>query len=423
MTTPKESSPEEAIKQAEATLEGDLDLKKRKSKLPSIARETKKPKLEHDEDTRVTNHSHNHRSHSIDHESSDDIAKQYKKFITAPKYNFNSDELYCVCRKPDIEGELMISCDGCDEWFHFKCMKLNKNRQGLIAKFFCKFCMWKGVGETLWKRKCRVQKCWEPIRPDSKYCSEEHAISYIRKNLLQNEARAGDCSQEELVSIVAYVGDDYEKLVALGTTFPELPEVEEIKKSKDYSGLPETIRERLTQIDAKIESGNGRLRAFELMSSYLGKVKDKVKLINEKVTLDSEEDQKTAKGKKSKAKKFDLCCFDKSLQQGVNFDDERRSLYTRIVASTDLYADLKDEIDSIVAFHRDNCDEIDLNFLYKENMCLQDRRKCIRHNGWFNLINDDCFKRTAELTASLRRLEAEKFQTLRDYCISIYETK
>lgn len=421
MTTPRESSSDEAVRASEAAGDLDYDPKKRKSKLPSIARETKKARLDNDEETRVSHSAHSSRSHNTEHESSDDIARQYKKFTSAPKYNFNSDELYCICRKPDVEGELMISCDGCDEWFHFKCMRLNNNRQALIAKFFCKFCAWKGVGETLWKRKCRVERCWEPIRPESKYCSEEHAVSYIRQSLLQREARAGDCSQEELVSIVAYVGEDYAKLGSLGAQFPELPEVEEIKKTRDYSGLPDAVRDRLVRIDANIESVNEKLRECELMSSYLGKVKEMVRLINEKATLGSEEDQKTAKGKKSKPKKFDLCCFDKSLQEGANLGAERRAHYAKIAASTDLYATLRGEIDDIVAFHRENSDQIDLNFLFNDRMCLHDRRKCIRHNGWFNLINDACFKRTNELAATLGRLETEKFQTLRDYCISIYE--
>jgi len=56
----------------------------------------------------------------IEDESYEEIAKQYKKFSNAPKFNLNSEELFCICRKPDYGGELMISCDNCDEWFHFK---------------------------------------------------------------------------------------------------------------------------------------------------------------------------------------------------------------------------------------------------------------------------------------------------------------
>ena len=76
-------------------------------------------------------------------ESNEEIARQYKKFINAPKYDLNSEELFCVCRRPDL-GEMMVACDGCEEWFHFKCMKINEKYSNLIAKYYCKFCEWKG---------------------------------------------------------------------------------------------------------------------------------------------------------------------------------------------------------------------------------------------------------------------------------------
>ncbi|KAJ1694608.1 hypothetical protein LUZ63_011306 [Rhynchospora breviuscula] len=44
--------------------------------------------------------------------------------------------LYCICRKP-YNGEDMIACDMCDEWYHFDCIKLCAP---LPEKFYCYAC-------------------------------------------------------------------------------------------------------------------------------------------------------------------------------------------------------------------------------------------------------------------------------------------
>jgi COMPASS component SPP1 len=33
-------------------------------------------------------------------------------------------KLYCLCRSPE-NGENMIGCDKCDEWFHFNCVGID----------------------------------------------------------------------------------------------------------------------------------------------------------------------------------------------------------------------------------------------------------------------------------------------------------
>ncbi|SMN22138.1 similar to Saccharomyces cerevisiae YPL138C SPP1 Subunit of COMPASS (Set1C), a complex which methylates histone H3 on lysine 4 and is required in telomeric transcriptional silencing [Maudiozyma saulgeensis] len=99
-------------------------------------------------------------------------------------------EVYCTCKKPD-EGELMVGCDGCDDWFHFKCLKVPEKYRRLVAAFYCPYCQAgitgkdkddtnKPLPKTLWKRKCRVENCYEPCAENSKYCSEEHGLQYMR---------------------------------------------------------------------------------------------------------------------------------------------------------------------------------------------------------------------------------------------------
>lgn len=46
-------------------------------------------------------------------------------------------KLYCICRMPAIYDDQMISCDGCGEWYHCKCVPT------AIAKktWFCSACI------------------------------------------------------------------------------------------------------------------------------------------------------------------------------------------------------------------------------------------------------------------------------------------
>ena len=47
------------------------------------------------------------------------------------------EELYCICRKPD-DGTPMVCCDGCDEWYHVRCIGQHKDEvQNLLVKFYC----------------------------------------------------------------------------------------------------------------------------------------------------------------------------------------------------------------------------------------------------------------------------------------------
>ena len=54
--------------------------------------------------------------------------------------SFIDDVLYCYCRRPD-NGQLMIECDSCGDWFHVrKCLKMTEKKAKRLAMFFCKDC-------------------------------------------------------------------------------------------------------------------------------------------------------------------------------------------------------------------------------------------------------------------------------------------
>lgn len=100
-----------------------------------------------------------------------------------------SDDLYCLCRRPDT-GTFMIGCDGrCDDWFHGKCVGIEERDKNLIDKFMCPRCTEAGVGRTTWKRICRRSGCRLPARvgknkhgnDGSKYCSDECGVTFFRQ--------------------------------------------------------------------------------------------------------------------------------------------------------------------------------------------------------------------------------------------------
>ena len=100
-----------------------------------------------------------------------------------------SDDLYCLCRRPDT-GTFMIGCDGqCDDWFHGKCVGIEERDKNLIDKFMCPRCTEAGIGRTTWKRICRRSGCRLPARvgknkhgsDGSKYCSDECGVLFFRQ--------------------------------------------------------------------------------------------------------------------------------------------------------------------------------------------------------------------------------------------------
>lgn len=136
-------------------------------------------------------------------------------------------EIYCICKKAD-EGDLMVGCDGCDDWFHFKCVHIPEKYRHLVSSYFCPYCQAgiTGNAETdengnlilptsIWKRKCRLTECWEPSQENSKYCSEDHGVQYMNA-LLGKFAVQGQDSQQLLRQMVLHSQDSIRKFKALG---------------------------------------------------------------------------------------------------------------------------------------------------------------------------------------------------------------
>mmetsp|Transcript_2862 Transcript_2862/g.3797 ORF Transcript_2862/g.3797 Transcript_2862/m.3797 type:complete len:425 (+) Transcript_2862:182-1456(+) len=106
------------------------------------------------------------------------------------------EPVYCICRKPDIPGQLMIACDMCDEWFHGKCVGITQKQAEKITKYVCDTCS--GTKKTpsstndnndvsARQPKCFSKSCFNAAKPNSKYCSDECGIKTAKEALKQRE--------------------------------------------------------------------------------------------------------------------------------------------------------------------------------------------------------------------------------------------
>ncbi|KAL8728880.1 MAG: hypothetical protein Q9166_005120 [cf. Caloplaca sp. 2 TL-2023] len=141
----------------------------------------------------------------------------------------DEDGVFCICRGPD-NHTWMIACDGpCEDWFHGRCINMTEKEGDLIEKYYCMpfpnlslvewhlmllgpSCTEAGKGETLWKRKCRLDGCIRPARINgakkSKYCSDEHGCEFMKQEALKGEAegKATKAAGDDITSPVVKKG-------------------------------------------------------------------------------------------------------------------------------------------------------------------------------------------------------------------------
>ncbi|ODV57996.1 Spp1p ASCRUDRAFT_72996 [Ascoidea rubescens DSM 1968] len=95
------------------------------------------------------------------------------------------EDVFCLCSKPD-NGDIMISCDSCFAWYHFNCLNIHSNLKSLIFKFNCPYCVLEDAlkDPLMFYKKCLLEKCFNPINKNSKFCSLKHGQTYF--DILQN---------------------------------------------------------------------------------------------------------------------------------------------------------------------------------------------------------------------------------------------
>ncbi|KAG6141388.1 hypothetical protein E4U38_006784 [Claviceps purpurea] len=118
---------------------------------------------------------------------------------------------YCLCRGPD-DHRWMICCEGCEDWFHGECIKLNKDiGEHLIEKFICPNCTTEELA-TIYKKTCALNACRKAARltqsEASAFCSNEHAQTWWERmvsRLPKAKSRKGlddQLAQEEFMALL-----------------------------------------------------------------------------------------------------------------------------------------------------------------------------------------------------------------------------
>lgn len=65
---------------------------------------------------------------------------------------------YCFCRKGFREGEFMIYCDSCSEWYHGRCVNIDQAKAAAIEEYRCNSCVEKVAAEERMKNKTKKLK-------------------------------------------------------------------------------------------------------------------------------------------------------------------------------------------------------------------------------------------------------------------------
>lgn len=323
------------------------------------------------------------------------------------KYNENSEELFCLCRRPD-NGEFMIGCDGCDDWFHAKCVKVDMRYKDLIASFYCPYCELENKGKTLWKRKCRLEGCWTAISgPESKFCSKQHGLEYMREAMRALELRQSNEKDEnseedrkeltkaELVQLIRH-SSTYETLKNIGATLPDV--------SVDLENQP-----RLKKIDEDVADLEEKLKLESLRKQLLIKTRESVKRLSEEITAAMD----TGTSKK-KVKKVEVCGFDLSFNNEADFfkdmtEDDLVSKQTE---------QLKERFISLQPSDKDT----EMEDLYP-NICLTEKKKCLKHNGWQTMLTDEIDMNIQNLEIQMTKLLERKKSIIKVLKTDLFEQK
>lgn len=136
-----------------------------------------------------------------------------------------------------------------------------------------------------WKRKCRLSWCFNPV-VDSKYCSKEHGLIYIREALEQL------ADIKKIVNLV----ESYEHLTKLGQNLPEPPAVIAYHQG-DLSQLPPDLAEELSNISSQITKLTSEQESIKAEVLQYNRIKDAIKQYNE--------------AHKVKGKKSDICGYNR----------------------------------------------------------------------------------------------------------------
>lgn len=345
--------------------------------------------------------------------------------------NANEDDIeaYCICRRGD-NGEWMIGCDCCDDWFHGSCVNLTEKGSSILIKYVCPRCTEAGRAVSIFKRKCRLPGCNLPVEYDevkeewaestskSKYCSPEHGVEFFKRLVekvpSQQVLDPNVITAPQLVTLMNQC-KTFKTFHELGTAFPatkDLPSEADIEKNFSEADL-----EVVTQLQNRISALEEKISYSGYRIQFAQQCKERAKLISEELTQEEEElinggeglDQakaesaetkstkasvsKSKKKKKQQKAKKDICGYNSKL----TLEDEE---WKQFITSEEGQKALNQE-DVLLKQQQNGARQ------NREHTCLIDKRKCARHNGWQALVLE-----SATDMERICKLEQERLKNL-----------
>lgn len=335
-------------------------------------------------------------------------------------------ELYCICRKPD-DHTWMIGCDGpCGDWFHGKCVNMQKENQTLVDKYICPNCEAAGKGVTTWKPMCRAEGCRKPAilkkGKESKYCSRECGLKFMKSSLKRaggqltssgpkKATRAshnggaeetspgpvgGTLRDTELKALADGISsiDEFRQLGSDPFLSPPVTASSEGNKSGDIktaveTEVTETERDRLNEISARKLALRQKHLLLKDRSKFITMMRARIPLIAKK------------RGEK------DVCGFDPIWSKDdISFKAWRESEEGKSVFDSgvlEVPADL-----GAKAEEAEITDAAPTASNPAPKICLS-RAKCSRHgSAWSKLVLDDVRFETSQVGTEMRQIDAEE---------------
>ncbi|XP_071445006.1 nucleosome-remodeling factor subunit NURF301 isoform X3 [Hetaerina americana] len=95
---------------------------------------------------------------------SEEDSKRMTEFVCGEcRHARDTRELYCLCKQPYDESQFYICCDGCQDWFHGRCVGILQSEADGIDEYVCPSCEASSDMNTANMRPL-TQKDFEPLR-------------------------------------------------------------------------------------------------------------------------------------------------------------------------------------------------------------------------------------------------------------------
>jgi len=200
------------------------------------------------------------KDHGNDRKNTGEQAPLNQMFLRA------HEEVYCLCRGPDIPGLFMIGCDGCNEWFHGACVGITTPELAeQLGTWLCPSCAQRqstcsvDKGTTHRKpssstrnsklRSCLNADCKRFAQGRSKYCSTTCGVLVAKQAITKQQTVPAEnvTSPQNLESTLF---DQAQLLVygSIGNTCNLEPL--SVADKEDLQALEATLKKKRDMVDA-----------------------------------------------------------------------------------------------------------------------------------------------------------------------------